>query len=64
MTPQTATQWQEQIASLAWLKRQFQTTWGNTVLSFEVGRRVLSFERRPVLTGPSRSRTVRDQSGT
>jgi hypothetical protein len=39
MTPQTTAQWQHQIDSLAWLRRQFEKTWPNTSLQLEVGAR-------------------------
>lgn len=39
MTPQTTAQWADQMASLDWLRRQFEKTWTNTVFAFEVGGR-------------------------
>jgi hypothetical protein len=40
MTPQTPAEWQRQIDSLAWLRRQFAKSWPNTTFQLEVGGRV------------------------
>lgn len=39
MTPQTTAQWADQMASLDWLRRQFERAWPNTVFAIEVGGR-------------------------
>jgi hypothetical protein len=39
MTPQTTTEWRDEIYALAQLKRTFEKTWTNTVFAFEVGDR-------------------------
>ena len=39
MIPQTTAEWQRQMDSLAWLRRQFAKTWPNTTHQLEVGDR-------------------------
>lgn len=39
MTPQTTAAWAREMAALAWLKRQTEKTWPNTVHAIEVGPR-------------------------